>query len=383
MLSHEVAIPDNNRRIDSMTSPGEADASITVASRVARWVQTNSLRIAVPACIVLMAIGVACVNARFLSLRNFSAILYGVAPAGIVGMGMALLLFSGRFDLSVGGIAALSAVAGARLINAYGLAGAIPLVLLIGLVCGCVNSFVIFRLKVNSFVATLGSGYAFSGTAAVLSGQSPVSLKDVALSDIVNNPIAGVPAVIYLYVAIMLIALWYSHTVAGRALYAVGANEEAARYAGVPVTLVSVLPFVITGVFCAVAGLVSVGYNAAGLATTGGDWPLTAIAGAVIGGVSITGGDGSIIAAFIGMILIGVVQNALVFIDIDTNYQTIILGVVIILAVTTDILARKRLLQLGAQRPEAAVASAPPILDIIDSRSGEKPKPDASAVGPT
>ena len=330
---------------------------------VGLWLQTNALRVAVPACIILMAIGVAFVNPRFLSLRNFSAILYGVAPAGIVGMGMALLLFSGRFDLSVGGIAALCAVAGARAINAYGLVGAIPIVLLIGILCGCINSLVIFRLKVNSFVATLGSGYAFSGAAAVLSGQSPVSITDLTLSDVLNTPIASLPVVIYLYVAVMLLAFWYSHTVAGRALYAVGANEEAARYAGVPVTLVSVLPFVITGAFCAIAGLVAVGYNAAGLATTGSDWPLTAIAGAVIGGVSITGGEGSIIAAFIGMILIGVVQNALVFIDIDTNYQTIVLGVVIILAVTTDIIARKRLLQLGARGSLAdatAVGQVPP-----------------------
>ena len=382
MPTRDVDIPSDNHRIaNRMTDTTEFDTSITTAARIYRWVQTNSLRIAVPACIVVMAIGVAFVNPRFLSVRNFNAILYGVAPAGIVGMGMALLLFSGRFDLSVGGIAALSAVAGARAINAYGLINAIPLVLAIGIVCGCVNSFVIFRLKVNSFVATLGTGYAFSGTAAVLSGQSPVSLKDLALSDILNGSVAGIPLVIYLYVAIVLLAFWYSHTVAGRALYAVGANEEAARYAGVPVTLVSVLPFVITGAFCAIAGLVTVGYNAAGLATTGSDWPLTAIAGAVIGGVSITGGDGSIIGAFIGMILIGVVQNALVFIDIDTNYQTIILGIVIILAVTTDILARKRLLQLGARRAdakppaEAAVVNAPAFLDAVASRPSEESTP--------
>lgn len=355
MSTPDVVVAHRNLGNDKrMNSPNAADASLSTAMRAYRWAQTNSLRIAVPACIVVMAIGVAFVNPRFLSLRNFSAILYGVAPTGIVGMGMALLLFSGRFDLSVGGIAALSAVAGARAINAFGLVGAIPLVLALGIVCGGINSFVIFRLKVNSFVATLGSGYAFSGAAAVLSGQSPVSITDLALPDIINGNIAGVPLVIYLYVAVMLLTFWYSHTVAGRALYAVGANEEAARYAGVPVTLVSVLPFVITGAFCAIAGLVSVGYNAAGLATTGSDWPLSAIAGAVIGGVSITGGEGSVIGAFCGMILIGVVQNALVFIDIDTNYQTIILGIVIILAVTTDILARKRLLQLGAGRLEAA-----------------------------
>ena len=96
--------------------------------------------------------------------------------------------------------------------------------------------------------------------------------------------------------------------------------------------------------------MVSVGYNAAGLATTGSDWPLTAIAGAVIGGVSITGGEGAVIGAFIGMFLIGVVQNALVFVNVDTNYQTIILGFVIVLAVTTDVLARKRLLHLGGRQ---------------------------------
>jgi ribose transport system permease protein len=318
-----------------------------------RSLQTNALRIAVPACIVLMAIGVTIVNPRFLTVRNLTAILYGIAPVGVVGMGMALLLFSGRFDLSVGGIAALSAVAGARAMNALGLGAAIPLALLIGLACGAVNSFVIFRLRVNSFVATLGSGYAFAGMAAVLSGQSPVSVSSYNLTDFLNHNIAGVALVIYLYAAIVLATAWYSHTVAGRSLFAVGANEEAARYAGVPVTLVSVLPFLITGALCSIAGMITVGYNAAGLATTGSDWPLTAIAGAVIGGVSITGGEGSILAAFVGMFLIGVVQNALVFINVDTNYQTIILGFVIVLAVTTDILARNRLLRLAGHGAEA------------------------------
>jgi ribose/xylose/arabinose/galactoside ABC-type transport system permease subunit len=336
-----------------------------------QWLRINALRIAVPACIILMALGVATVNARFLSLRNMTAILYGTAPVGIVGMGMALLLFSGRFDLSVGGIAALCSVAGASAINAWGLGVAIPLVLVIGLACGAVNSLVIFRLKVNSFVATLGSGYAFAGMAAVLSGQSPVSLHDLTLTDIINYPIATVPLVIYLYGVIVLVAFWFSHTVIGRSLFAVGANEEAARYAGVPVTLVSVLPFLITGVLCAIAGTVTAGYNAAGLATTGGDWPLTAIAGAVIGGVSITGGEGSIIAAFIGMFLIGIVQNALVFINIDTNYQTIILGFVIVLAVTTDVIARCRLTNIAVRdvAPAPSVAS-PSSQSPHDSQAG-------------
>ena len=322
-----------------------------------RSFQVNALRIAVPACIVLVAIAVTFVNSRFMSVRNMTAILYGVAPVGIVGMGMALLLFSGRFDLSVGGIAALCAVAGALALNSYGLAGAIPIVLLIGIACGAVNAFVIFRLKVNSFVATLGSGYAFAGMAAVLSGQSPVSVNDMVLTEFLNHQVASVPMVIYLYGLIVLATIWYSYTIVGRSLFAVGANEEAARYAGIPVTLVSVAPFLITGALCAVAGMVSVGYNAAGLATTGSDWPLTAIAGAVIGGVSITGGEGAVIGAFIGMFLIGVVQNALVFVNVDTNYQTIILGFVIVLAVTTDVLARKRLLQLAAGRPDGAQAA--------------------------
>jgi len=348
-----------------------------------QWLRVNALRIAVPACIILMALAVSMVNARFLSVRNMTAILYGIAPVGIVGMGMALLLFSGRFDLSVGGIAALCAVTGARAINAYGLGMAIPVVLLVGLLCGIVNSFIIFRLRVNSFVATLGSGYAFSGAAAVLSGQSPVSLTDLTLTDLLNHPIATVPAVIYLYGIIVLVTLWFSYTVLGRSLFAVGANEDAARYAGVPVTFVSVLPFLITGVLCGIAGLVSVGYNAAGLATTGSDWPLTAIAGAVIGGVSITGGEGSIIAAFIGMFLIGIVQNALVFINVDTNYQTIILGFVIVLAVATDVVARRRLTRIGSGErspPDAPASSsvtqsAPGSIPGADARAGTNPAP--------
>jgi hypothetical protein len=112
--------------------------------------------------------------------------------------------------------------------------------------------------------------------------------------------------------------------------------------AGVPVTLVSFVPFVLTGLFAAIACVVTIAFIGGGVPETGTDWPLEAIAAAVVGGISITGGEGSIFAAVVGMALIGVVQNGLVLLGINSNLQTVVLGVIIIVAVAADVRFRRR-----------------------------------------
>jgi ribose transport system permease protein len=279
----------------------------------------------------------------------------------VVAMGMALLLISGNFDLSVGGIGAFCVIVGAKAINSVGLAPGLAIILGVGLVCGAVNGLIVVRVGVNSLVATLGTGYALTGMAAVLSGASPVTLTSNTLSTVINASPAQIPVSVMILVGVIVLASLFSHTIAGRALYAVGANREAARYTGIPVERVSFIPFLLTGAFASVAAIIDLGFIGGGLATTGSDWALTAIAGAVVGGISIAGGEGSIAAAVVGMVLIGVVQNGLVLLNINSNYQDIVLGVIIVTAVAVDVRVRSRLARAVAPRRARLSAQSAPI----------------------
>lgn len=300
-------------------------------------------KLAVPLVLLAFVIYLGVSNPLFVSLDNFTNIASSISPIAIVAMGMALLLISGNFDLSVGGIGALGVVAGSMLINHYGTGAGVVLILLLGIGCGILNGFIVTIVGVNSLVATLGSGYIFSGLAYVLAGSSPIILSSNTLPDAITHTVGRIPVSIFVMLAVILVAYWYSRTVGGQSLYAIGANREATRLAGVPVTLVAFIPFVVTGLFAGVASIITIAFIGGGVPSTGTDWPLQAIAACVVGGISITGGEGSIFAAVVGISLIAVVQNGLVLLNINSSLQTVILGVIIIAAVAADVRFRRRL----------------------------------------
>jgi ribose/xylose/arabinose/galactoside ABC-type transport system permease subunit len=300
-------------------------------------------RLAVPITLLLFVAYVGASEPNFLTAGNFANIGSSVSPIAIVAMGMGLLLISGNFDLSVGGVGAFGVVAGSLIINDSGTAVGVVAVLAIGLLCGALNGTLVTVVGVNSLVATLGTGFVWSGMAYVLAGSSPVILNSNVLANAITSDVGGVPVSVIVWISVVAVTLWYSRTIGGKSLYAVGANREAARLAGVPVRLVSFIPFVLTGLFAGAAALVTIAFVGGGVPETGSDWPLEAIAATVVGGISITGGEGSVFAAVIGIVLIGVVQNGLVQVNINTNLQTVVLGIIIIAAVAADASFRRRL----------------------------------------
>lgn len=313
---------------------------MTVAGTQA-FLYRHGQKLAVPSVLLVFVVYLGFANPLFVSLNNFTNIASSVSPIAIVAMGMALLLISGNFDLSVGGIGALGVVAGSMVINHLGTGLGIAVLLLLGLACGMLNGIIVTLIGVNSLVATLGTGYIFSGIASVLAGSSPIILASNTLPDAITYSVGGIPVSVIVMLAVIVIAYWYSRTVGGQSLYAIGANREAARLAGVPVRLVAFIPFALTGLFAGVASIITIAFIGGGDPSTGTDWPLEAIAAAVVGGISITGGEGSIFAAVVGMALIGVVQNGLVLLNINSSLQTVILGVIIIAAVAADVRFRR------------------------------------------
>jgi ribose/xylose/arabinose/galactoside ABC-type transport system permease subunit len=206
-----------------------------------------------------------------------------------------------------------------------------------------------------------------------------VTLTTNDLPDLITYSPGGIQVSVLITVAVIAIAFWYSRTIAGHSLYAVGANREAARLAGVPVTLVSFVPFVLTGFFAAIACVITIAFIGGGVPETGTDWPLEAIAAAVVGGISITGGEGSIFAAVVGMALIGVVQNGLVLLGINSNLQTVVLGVIIIVAVAADVRFRRRFGGTARQRATGFQSGGPATPQKESSRVDHDRAGDAGA----
>jgi ribose transport system permease protein len=305
-----------------------------------------------------VCIGLSLSAPKFLAWTNFANVLDQVSLIGIIAVWMTLLLVSGNFDLSIGGMVALIGVLAARVMNSSGTASGILVALALGIGLGTLNGFIVTKLKVNSLVATLGTGFAFSGTALLGAQSEPVGLNSQSLPDFVATEFLGLTLPVYIFIGTALIGAWVLHlTVGGRQIYAVGGNREAARYAGINVDWVQFFPFPLTGLFCAVASLLLVGELATALPDAAQTWPLQVIAAVVVGGVSIAGGRGTIAMAVAGVLLIGVINNGFNLLNLGPSYQNITTGGILVAAVAVDSLLRARA-RVRAAQAEASMLEA-------------------------
>jgi ribose transport system permease protein len=313
----------------------------------------------------------------FATIRNLANVSEQISVVGIVAMGMTMLLISANLDLSVGGQVALIGVIIARVMNAVGIWPALVAAVIVGFGLGLVNGLIVTRLKVNSLVATLGSGLAFGGIAFLVSGSQPIVLADRALRTFMSGHFAGVPVPTWIFLAAIAFSAWFLHfTVGGRELFAVGANAEAARYAGIRVNRVSLIPFVLTGVLCAFAAMILTALLNTASPNAGAQLPLQVIAAVVVGGVSIAGGRGTIFMAVVGVLLIGVVANGFNLLTIDPTYQSIFTGVIIVIAVAIDSAMRALGARASAPREPAVAENASEV--PVDSRPHRNiPRPKA------
>jgi ribose transport system permease protein len=291
-------------------------------------------------------------------------------------MGMTMLLVSANFDLSVGGIVGLTGVIAAKLANSSGLIAGVAAAIVVATSLGGINGFIVTRLRVNSLVATLGTGLIYLGLAFLLSNNAPVTLTSQHLTTIVNTKVLGVAVPVYVFAGVIAASAWFLHTtVGGRQLYAVGANAEAARYAGVRVEVLRFIPFVVTGLYCGVASLILLGLLSSGVPDGATSWPLQVVAAVVVGGVSIAGGQGTILMAVLGVLLIGVINNGLNLLNLAASWQNITTGVVLVTAVAADSILRERG-RRRANKGASAVEGTPLVRQTPDDRDA-MPLPQA------
>ena len=291
-------------------------------------------------CVVLWA-----ATPHFLTISNLLNVLEQTSINAIVAVGMAFVIISGGIDLSVGSVLAVAGIALALALEGRAPApAAIILALATGTACGLANGLLITFGRLPPFIATLGMMSVARGAALMLAEGRPISgfsegfraLATARVLTIVPAPVL-LTAVVYLVAHFVL-----NHTVFGRATYAIGGNEEAARLSGVHVRFHKTAVYGVAGLTSAVAAILLTARLNSAQPTAGTMYELDAIAATVIGGTSLLGGEGTLVGALIGALIMGVLRNGLNLLNVSSFFQQVVIGAVIIGAVLIDMSLKRR-----------------------------------------
>jgi len=278
----------------------------------------------------------------FFTWQNMVGLALSVSLVGMVACAMLFCLASGDFDLSVEAVVAFSGVLAAVVIGATGsVALGIAAGILAGGVVGLVNGVVIAKFGINALITTLATMQIVRGLGLVVSGGSAVGITKTAFFALGNDSMLGVPYPVWItLVCFAVFGVLLSKTTYGRNTLAIGGNREAARLAGIPVAKVRITIFAVQGLMAGFAGVILASRMTSGQPNTSAGFSLDVISACVLGGVSLTGGVGSMLGVVVGVLIMGTVQNAMTLLNIPTFYQYIARGIILLAAVLLDRLKR-------------------------------------------
>jgi len=281
-------------------------------------------------------------TSSFYQPANLIDILLQSAINAVIAVGMTLVIVTRGIDLSVGSIVGLSSMVASDVLN-HSLVGGIAAGLGVGLACGALNGLLIAKLKLPDFIVTLGTLSVFRGAALIYTNGQPIYGLPQEFRDLFGGQWGGLPTPVLLAVAIAVAGFGLiRYTALGEQIVAVGGNEEAARLSGIAVDRVKITVYAISGVLSALAGFVLIARIGAAEPIGGNGFELQAIGSAVIGGASLFGGIGNPLGSLIGAVTLGSLQNGLTLMNVPSFWQYVASGVVVILAVYLDRLARPR-----------------------------------------
>jgi len=304
------------------------------------------------AALIVIVVAFSLLSPNFLQFNNIVGILLATAVNGVLALGVTFVIVSGGIDLSIGTVMTLSAVVTGLVATNFGLPIwiAIPAGILTGGVAGMVNGVIIAKLKVAPFIATLGMLNVARGLALVLASLAPIyfnrtpEFNQAAMASLSAAIIPGfaIPNVVLVFfLAAIVASLVLSRTVLGRFTFALGSNEEATRLSGVNVDRWKIAVYTVGGLFAGLAGVMIAARLNSAQPSLGVGYELDAIAAAVIGGTSLSGGEGSILGTVIGAFIISTLTNGLRILSVPQEWQTVVTGGIIILAVYLDIVRRR------------------------------------------
>ena len=324
-------------------------AQVGMQARMIVYLQRYGIFIA----FVLLCIFLSFASEYFLTARNILNVLRQASINGILAIGQTFVILTAGIDLSVGSLVALTGVVSASLATTSASASvaggpypaylALAAGLLVGGGAGAISGITVSRFNVPAFVATLGMLSAARGMTLIYAGGMPVPALTPAYRWIGTGDVFSIPLPVIIYALVFLAAWWtLRHSRFGRYVYAAGGNPHAATVSGVNVARVRFFVYVISGVLAGLSGMILAARTGSGLTQAGIAYELDAIAAVVIGGTSLSGGIGTITGTLIGALLIAVMNNGLDLMGVESYYQQVIKGVLIVAAVMLDQTKNKR-----------------------------------------
>lgn len=294
------------------------------------------------ALVIIMSI----ISPTFFTSRNLINVAKQASITSVIGVGMTFVLITGGIDLSVGSVMALSGTLAASVAVADKNMPILAVILVgvaLGTLCGLINGVGVSYIGFPPFIMTLGMMTIARGIPLVYTNGTPIFGLSDAFNALANSRILGIPTLVYYMVVISIIGyVILSKTVLGRQIYGIGGNEEAARLSGVPVARLKMLVYVFSGFLAGIAGILICSRITSGNGTVAQGYEMNAISAAVIGGVSMTGGSGSVLGMVVGAMILTIIQNSFDIMGVNSFYQDIIKGIIILLAVFIDLRGKKK-----------------------------------------
>jgi ribose transport system permease protein len=298
--------------------------------------------------IILLGLVLSITSKNFLTINNIVNVLRQVSMVAIIAVGAYFIIVSGGLDLSLGAVVGFTSVVLATLIVKMGVNPYFAIIITIGLgaLCGAINGFTVTRLSIPPLIATMGLQMVLVGVSYIICqgytiANIPREILGIGRGYAFGIPWIPVPVLLMLLIAIMADFI-SQRTKFGRYLYAIGGNQEAAHLSGIRYKTMQSLSYVIAGALASLSGIIVTGRLASGNAASGGGWEFSAIIGCVIGGVSTTGGRGRVFGAILGTLMIGLLNNGMTLLNINSYYQQVVSGLVLMTSIAFDIYSSKQ-----------------------------------------
>jgi ribose transport system permease protein len=336
----------------SASIPPQARPGALAFLRDTFWRPAARQKLLAFASLVALLVFFSAASPNFLQVDNFVSILQATAVNGVLAIASTFVIVSAGIDLSVGTLMTFCAVMAGVVLTNFGLPLPLGIVAAIasGAACGLVSGTLIAKLKIPPFIATLGMMMLLKGLSLVISGTKPIYFNDtpgfsaISQDSLIGDLIPALPipnAVLILFLLAIVASVVLERTALGRYTYAIGSNEEAIRLSGVNVDFWKIVVYALGGGICGIAGLLIASRLNSAQPALGQGYELDAIAAVVIGGTSLSGGSGTILGTIIGAFIMSVLTNGLRIMSVAQEWQTVVTGVIIILAVWADILRRR------------------------------------------
>lgn len=305
------------------------------------------------ASLILIVVIFSVASPNFFQTSNLMSILLATAVNGVLAIACTFIIITGGIDLSVGTLMTFCAVISGVFITFWGLPLWLGILMapITGMVCGLTTGTFVAKLKIPPFIATLGMMMVTKGLSMVISGTKPIyftntpEFSSISMDSVVGFIFPHLPmpnAVLILLVLAILASIILNKTLLGRYTFALGSNEEAVRLSGVSVDRWKIAIYAFGGAICGLAGLLIASRLNSAQPALGQGYELDAIAAVVIGGTSLSGGEGTILGTIIGAFIISTLTNGLRIMSVPQEWQTVVTGIIIIVAVYLDILRRRK-----------------------------------------